>query len=188
MRLNELAGNGALGLARRRVGRGIGSGLGKTSGRGQKGQGSRSGVALGGFEGGQMPIHMRLPKRGFRNLFRKCYQEVTLARLQAAIDGGRVDPGGPIDMAVLRAAGVIRRARGGIRVIGGGELNAKVVIEAAGASKPAAAAISRAGGTLVLPEVKVPAKSGKRQQRKARARAARAASEAKDGTTTPKQA
>ena len=161
MKLNEL-GPGPAGRARRRVGRGTGSGLGKTAGRGQKGQGARSGVALGGFEGGQMPIHMRLPKRGFRNPFRKRTQEVTLGRLQAAIDAGRLDPARVIDAAVLAEAGVIRRARDGIRVIGGGTLTAAVTVRAAGASAPAVAAIEKAGGKL---EPAAAAGSGRRKGR-----------------------
>lgn len=175
MKLNQLAGKHGATKARRRVGRGRGSGLGKTSGHGQKGQKSRTGVALGGFEGGQMPIHMRLPKRGFNNIFRKRYQELTLGRLQAVIDAGRVDPKKPLTAAVLKEAGVIRRVGDGVRLLGGGELKAKLTIEVAGATKAAAAAIEKAGGSLVMPEVKAPAKFGKRQQRRVDARAKREA-------------
>jgi large subunit ribosomal protein L15 len=148
MKLNELSDNPGALKARKRVGRGIGSGKGKTAGRGVKGQKSRTGVAIKGFEGGQMPLHRRLPKRGFTNIFRKKYVEVTLGRIEQAIEAGRLDAGATIDAAALRAAGVIRRARDGIRVIGGGELTRAVTLDVAGASRPAIAAIEKAGGSI----------------------------------------
>jgi len=134
---------------RRRVGRGPGSGLGKTCGRGMKGQKSRSGVALGGFEGGQMPIHMRTPKRGFRNApFRRTPVPVNLDRLQAAVDAGRIDAAEIVDDEALKRAGVVRRAPHGVRILGRGELRAALRIRAQGASQSARAAIERAGGSF----------------------------------------
>lgn len=150
MKLNELSDNPAARKERKRRGRGIGSGLGKTSGHGHKGQKARSGVALGGFQGGQMPLDRRLPKRGFKNLFRKRYVEVNLGRLQAAIDAGKLDAKQPIDAAALTQAGVITNARDGIRLLANGELKAKVTMTVAGASKAAAEAVEKAGGSLTL--------------------------------------
>lgn len=154
MRLNELRDNPGAVKERTRVGRGIGSGKGKTGGRGVKGQKSRSGVAIKGFEGGQMPLHQRLPKRGFTKPNRARFAEVTLGRLQAAVDAGRLDAKAAVDADALIKAGVIRRAKDGVRVIGGGELKAKLSITAAGASKPAIAAIEKAGGSITLPAPK----------------------------------
>ena len=128
MKLNELSDNPGATKNRKRVGRGIGSGTGKTSGRGVKGQKSRSGVAIKGFEGGQMPLHRRLPKRGFVNIFAKQFAEVSLGRIQIAIDAGKLDAGQPITAEVLKAAGVIRRVKDGVRVLGGGELTSKVTL------------------------------------------------------------
>lgn len=156
MRLNELTDNSGARKARIRVGRGLGSGKGKTAGRGYKGQKSRTGVAIKGFEGGQMPLHRRLPKRGFNNLFAKDYNEVNVGRIQAAIDAGKLDANATIDVAALIAAGVVRRARDGVRILGKGELKAKVSLEVAGASKGAIEAVEKAGGTV---KVLVPAKS-----------------------------
>jgi len=150
MRLNELRDKPGAVKARTRVGRGIGSGKGKTAGRGVKGQKSRSGVAIKGFEGGQMPLYQRLPKRGFTKPNRKQFVEVSLGRLQAAIDAKKVDAKKPIDVATLVEAGVVRRAKDGVRLIGGGELKAKVDITVAGASKPAAAAVEKSGGKVTL--------------------------------------
>jgi len=154
MRLNELRDNPGSVKERTRVGRGIGSGKGKTGGRGVKGQKSRSGVAIKGFEGGQMPLHQRLPKRGFTKPNRAKFAEVTLGRLQKAIDAGKLDAKATIDADALIKAGVIRRAKDGVRIIGGGELKAKLSITAAGASKPAIAAIEKAGGSITLPAPK----------------------------------
>ena len=154
MKLNEVKDNPGATKNRKRVGRGIGSGTGKTSGSGHKGQKARSGVSINGFEGGQMPIHRRLPKRGFTNIFRKKYVEVNLGRLQAAIDSGRLDAGKPIDAAALVGAGVISKARDGVRILAKGELTAKKIeIHAAGASKAAVAAVEAAGGKIVAPIV-----------------------------------
>jgi large subunit ribosomal protein L15 len=150
MRLNQLSDNPGARKARKRRGRGIGSGLGKTSGHGHKGQKARSGVALKGFEGGQMPLHRRLPKRGFKNLFRKDYAELNLGRLQTAIDAGKLDPKSAIDAAALVAAGVITNPRDGVRLLAKGELKAKVNITVAGASKAAAAAVEQAGGSVTV--------------------------------------
>ena len=149
MRLNQLSDKPGARKARRRLGRGIGSGRGKTAGAGHKGQKARSGVAIKGFEGGQMPLNRRLPKRGFKNIFRPRYVVLNLGRLQAAIDAGSLDAKKPIDQAALTAAGVITNARDGIRLLAKGELKAKVTITVAGASKAAAAAVERAGGSLV---------------------------------------
>lgn len=152
MKLNEVRDNAGATKNRKRVGRGIGSGTGKTSGSGHKGQKARSGVSINGFEGGQMPIHRRLPKRGFTNIFRKNYVEVNLGRLQAAIDSGKLDAGKPVDAAAMVGAGVISKARDGVRILAKGELKAKKIeIHAAGASKAAIAAVEAAGGKIVTP-------------------------------------
>ena len=152
MKLNEISDNPGATKNRKRVGRGIGSGTGKTSGSGHKGQKARSGVSINGFEGGQMPIHRRLPKRGFTNIFRKHYVEVNLGRLQAAIDAGKLDEKKPVDTAALLGAGVISKPRDGVRILGKGELTAKKLeIHAAGASKAAIAAVEAGGGKIVLP-------------------------------------
>ena len=135
---------------RKRVGRGIGSGRGKTSGSGHKGQKARSGVSINGFEGGQMPIHRRLPKRGFNNIFRKNYVEVNLERIQLALDNGNLDKKKPVDAASLVAAGVISKARDGVRVLANGVLKDKIEVHAAGASKAAVAAIEKVGGKIVF--------------------------------------
>ncbi|HEX2147995.1 MAG TPA: 50S ribosomal protein L15 [Pseudorhizobium sp.] len=152
MKLNEIKDNEGAVKDRKRVGRGIGSGKGKTGGRGVKGQKARSGVAINGFEGGQMPIYRRLPKRGFNNIFASDFVTVSVGRIQAAIDAKKLDPKATIDAAALKAAGVIRRPKDGIRVLSDGELKAKVAIEAAGASKAAVEKIEKAGGSIKLPE------------------------------------
>lgn len=151
MRLNELSDNPGATKARKRVGRGTGSGLGKTSGKGHKGQKSRRGVAINGFEGGQMPLYRRLPKRGFKNPFRKNFDVVNLGRLQAAIATGRIDAGKPVDTAALVAAGLVPGSKDGVRLLAKGELTTKVEIHVAGASKAAVAAVEQAGGSVVLP-------------------------------------
>jgi large subunit ribosomal protein L15 len=150
MRLNELKDNGGARKGRMRVGRGIGSGKGKTAGRGHKGAKSRSGYVVKGFEGGQMPIHMRLPKRGFRSLFGKEYGELNIGRLQKAIDAGTLDAKKPIDEDMLVAAGVARKQKDGIRLLAKGALTAKVSLTVAGASKAAVEAVEKAGGTITL--------------------------------------
>ena len=150
MKLNEIKDNEGSTHSRKRLGRGIGSGSGKTGGRGVKGQKSRSGVAINGFEGGQMPIYRRLPKRGFNNIFKADYVVVSLERIQAAVDAGKLDAKQTVDAAALKAAGVIRRAKDGVRVLSGDELKAKVKIEVAGASKSAVEKIEKAGGSITL--------------------------------------
>ena len=152
MKLNELRNRDGATKARKRVGRGIGSGSGKTGGRGVKGQSSRSGVALNGFEGGQMPLYRRLPKRGFKNIFGKDYNEVSLGRIQAAIDAKKLDAKETVTVETLVKAGVIRRAKDGVRLLGGGELKTKVNFDIAGASKPAVEQVEKAGGSVKLPE------------------------------------
>lgn len=155
MKLNEISDNEGARKSRIRVGRGIGSGKGKTGGRGVKGQKSRTGVAIKGYEGGQMPIHMRLPKRGFKNLFRLDYNTVNLGRVQVAVDAGKLDKGATVDAAALVAAGVIRRAKDGVRLLAKGEIKAKLNFEVAGASASAVAAVEKAGGSV---KVTAPAK------------------------------
>ncbi len=150
MKLNQLSDNPGATKNRKRVGRGTGSGFGKNAGGGHKGQKSRSGVAVKGFEGGQMPLHRRLPKRGFNNIFRKDYVPFNIGRLQAAIDNGKLDATAPIDAAVLLASGLVTRTRDGIRLLGHGELTAKVDITVIGASKTAIAAVEKAGGQVTV--------------------------------------
>ena len=150
MKLNEIKDNEGSTKNRKRVGRGIGSGSGKTGGRGVKGQKARSGVAINGFEGGQMPIYRRLPKRGFNNIFASDFVIVSLDRVQKAIDAGKLDAKATVDAAALKAAGVIRREKDGVRVLADGELKAKVAFEVAGASKPAIEKIEKAGGSIKL--------------------------------------
>ena len=150
MKLNELRDNPGARKKSKRLGRGIGSGLGKTAGRGVKGQRARSGVAIKGFEGGQMPIHMRLPKRGFNSMAPRDFVEVNLGRLQAAIDAGRLDSGKPVNAESLQAAGLVRRIRGGVRLLGNGELKSKLMIEVRGASKAAIAAVEKLGGSVTV--------------------------------------
>lgn len=150
MKLNEIKDNEGSTKNRKRVGRGIGSGTGKTGGRGVKGQKARGGVAINGFEGGQMPIYRRLPKRGFNNIFKDDFVVVSVARIQAAIDAKKLDATKTVDAAALKAAGVIRRIKDGVRVLSDGELTAKVTIEVAGASKTAVEKIEKAGGTVKL--------------------------------------
>lgn len=154
MKLNELRDRDGASKSRKRVGRGIGSGSGKTGGRGVKGQSSRSGVAINGFEGGQMPVYRRLPKRGFKNVFAKDLNIVSLARVQQAIDAKKLDAKKPVTAEALVEAGVLRRVRDGVRVLGDGELKAKVAFEVAGASKSAVEKIEKAGGSIKLPEAK----------------------------------
>ena len=151
MKLQDLAGRPGARKTRKRIGRGIGSGKGKTGGRGGKGQTARSGVRIKGFEGGQMPLHRRLPKRGFKNVsFARKLNEVNLGRIQEAIDAGKIDAGKTIDAAALVAGGVLRRARDGVRVLGGGEIKAKVALSVFGASKSAVAAVEKAGGSVQI--------------------------------------
>jgi large subunit ribosomal protein L15 len=150
MKLSDIADNAGSRKKRMRVGRGIGSGKGKTAGRGGKGQTARSGVRIKGFEGGQMPLHRRLPKRGFNNIFRLDFAEINLDRLQEAIDAKQIDAKDTVTAEVLVKAGVIRRAKDGLRLLGRGELKAKLAIEVYGASKSAVEAVEKAGGTVKI--------------------------------------
>ncbi|MBB4001421.1 MAG: 50S ribosomal protein L15 [Aurantimonas endophytica] len=148
MNLNEISDKPGATQSRKRVGRGIGSGTGKTGGRGVKGQKSRSGVAINGFEGGQMPLFRRLPKRGFTNIFAKDFTVVSVGRIQQAIDAGKLDAADAIDVAALKAAGIVRRTKDGVRLLGDGELSAKITITVAGASKSAVEKVEKAGGSV----------------------------------------
>jgi large subunit ribosomal protein L15 len=151
MKLHELSGRPGARQTRKRIGRGIGSGKGKTGGRGGKGQTARSGVRIKGFEGGQMPLHRRLPKRGFKNtMFARKLNEVNLGRIQSAIDAGLLDTAGKVDAAALIKAGLMRRAKDGVRLLGAGEIKAKVTFSVYGASKSAVAAVEKAGGTVEI--------------------------------------
>jgi len=151
MKLNQIADNAGARKNRMRIGRGIGSGMGKTGGRGGKGQTARTGVRIKGFEGGQMPLHRRLPKRGFRNTdFAVKLNETSLGRLQAAIDAGRIDANAPIDVAVMVKGGLMRRAKGGVKLLGNGELKSKVDLAVWRASKSAIEAVQKAGGSIKI--------------------------------------
>lgn len=175
MKLNQLSDNDGATKNRKRIGRGIGSGKGKTGGRGIKGQKSRSGVSLVGFEGGQMPLYRRLPKRGFTNIFRKKFAEINIGRLQKAIDEGTLDAKTDINEASLRAAGLIKGRVDGIRILAKGDLKAKLKIEADGASAGALAAVEKAGGSIAVKPKPEPAKTGKKAERRAAAAEKRAA-------------
>jgi large subunit ribosomal protein L15 len=150
MKLNEIRDNEGARESSKRVGRGIGSGKGKTAAKGHKGQKARAGVSLHAFEGGQMPLHRRLPKRGFNNIWAKQYVEVNLDKLQQAVDAGRIDSSKPVDAAAISAAGLVKRTRDGVRLLGRGELKAKLDLHVAGASKSAREAVEQAGGTVTL--------------------------------------
>ena len=178
MKLNDLRDNQGARKSRVRVGRGIGSGLGKTAGRGQKGQKSRSGVSVWGFEGGQMPLHMRIPKRGFNNIFAKDYAEVNLGAIQKLVDAKKLDTKGVIDHAALKAAGVARGGKDGVRLLGKGSLSAKLAFRVAGASAGARKAVEDAGGSVELIEVVSAAE--KAAAKKGSARAARKAAGKKE--------
>jgi large subunit ribosomal protein L15 len=156
MKLNEIKDNDGARKGRMRVGRGIGSGKGKTAGRGQKGQKSREGVSINGFEGGQMPLHMRIPKRGFNNIFAKDYAEVNLGTIEKLVQAGKLDAGSTIDHAALKAAGVGRGGKDGVRVLAKGAFSSKLSFNVAGVSKSAREAIEQAGGSVSVIEV-VPA-------------------------------
>jgi large subunit ribosomal protein L15 len=176
MKLNELRDNDGSRKGRMRVGRGIGSGKGKTAGRGQKGQKSREGVSINGFEGGQMPLHMRIPKRGFNNIFAKDYAEVNLGQLQKLVDAGTLKADGTIDHAALKAAGIARGGKHGVRVLAKGALTSKLSLTVSGVSAAARTAIEKAGGSVEVIEVipaaeKAAAKKGKALAAKKAARA-----------------
>jgi large subunit ribosomal protein L15 len=168
MKLNELKDNAGARKGRMRVGRGIGSGKGKTAGRGQKGAKARSGVAINGFEGGQMPLHMRIPKRGFNNNFAKDFSEVNLGMIQKLIDLGQLDAGATIDHAVLKAAGLARGGKDGVRLLGKGTFSAKLSFLVAGVSKGAREAVEAAGGSVEVIEVIAPAEKAKAKKGVAR--------------------
>jgi large subunit ribosomal protein L15 len=176
MKLNEIKDNKGARQSRVRVGRGIGSGLGKTAGRGQKGAKARSGVSIWGFEGGQMPLHMRIPKRGFNNIFARDYAEVNIGAVQKAIDAGKIDIKGTLDHDALKAAGLARGGKDGVRLLGKGELKAKLAFKVAGVSKGAREAVEKAGGSIELIERKDPAALA--AAKKGKVRAARLADQA----------
>src|SRR4051812_28972409 len=205
MKLDQLRDNPGARKTRIRVGRGIGSGKGKTGGRGGKGQTARTGVEINGFEGGQMPLYRRLPKRGFNNIFALEFVEVNTGRLQQAIDAGRLDAGKPVDAAALRAAGLIGRPRDGVRLLGKGDLKAKLSIEVAGASKSAIAMVEKAGGSVkvtIAPKEEAPKgpskaelfakaqaeKAAKGEEKKAEAKTAKPAKAAKPDAETQNRA
>ena len=158
MKLNEIADRPGARKERMRIGRGIGSGKGKTGGRGGKGQTARAGVAIKGFEGGQMPLHRRLPKRGFNNIFALDLNEVNLGRVQAALDKGKLSADAVITVETLVEAGVLSRVRDGVRLLGGGELSAKLQFEVYGATKSAIAAVEKLGGTVKILRPETPQK------------------------------
>ena len=176
MKLNQLKDNKGARKSRVRVGRGIGSGLGKTAGRGQKGAKARSGVSINGFEGGQMPLHMRIPKRGFNNIFAKDYAEVNLGAIQKLVDAKALDTKGVIDHDALKAAGVARGGKNGVRILGKGALSAKLSFKVAGVSKGAREAIEKAGGSVELIEVVPAAEKAAAKKGSAKARAKESAS------------
>ncbi|MBB5725433.1 large subunit ribosomal protein L15 [Sphingomonas endophytica] len=166
MKLNELSDNQGARHRKIRVGRGIGSGKGKTGGRGQKGQKSREGVSIAGFEGGQMPLHMRLPKRGFNNIFAKDYAEVNLGAIQKAIDSGKLTAT-DIDHGALKAAGLARGGKDGVRLLAKGEYSAKLNFTVAGVSASAREAVEKAGGSVTVPEIVPAAEKAKAKHRTA---------------------
>jgi large subunit ribosomal protein L15 len=172
MRLNELKDNQGSRKFRVRVGRGIGSGLGKTAGRGGKGQTARSGARIGGFEGGQMPLHRRLPKRGFNKLNRKQWNEINIGRLQQAVDEGRLKADAAVDLAALVAAGLVRRELDGVRLLGEGELKAGLKLTVNHATASAKAAVEKAGGSVTLIEKKVLAADEAKRKKSAAKKAA----------------
>ena len=174
MKLNDIRDNAGARKGRMRVGRGIGSGKGKTAGRGQKGAKARSGVSVNGFEGGQMPLHMRIPKRGFNNIFAKDYAEVNLGLVQKVIDAGKLDAKAVIDHAALKAAGLARGGKDGVRLLGKGAVTAKLNFAVTGVSKGALEAVEKAGGSVELPAAQ-PSEHEKKTARREVNKAARAA-------------
>jgi len=188
MKLNEIRNNPGAHKRKLKVGRGSSSGLGKTSGRGVKGAKARTGTKVYGFEGGQMPLHMRMPKRGFNNIFANDFAVVNLGHIQKAIDEKKIDAGAKITEEMLRKAGLVKRSRDGIRVLGDGKFSAKIEIEVAGASASARAAVEKAGGTLTATFTKrqnmnKKGEAGKRLQRRQKAAEKRAARTAESGAT-----
>lgn len=191
MRLNEIRDRPGATKPKKRVGRGLGSGLGKTSGRGQKGQKSRSGVAMKGFEGGQMPLHRRLPKRGFNNIFAKDFNEVNVGRVQEAIDAKRLDAKSPITVQALLDAGIIRRVRDGVRLLGQGEIKTKAIFEVTGVSSGAVKAVEAAGGSVTVTPMprRAPKPDGEGKPKKERKTAAKSAAPKKaEGPPAKKRA
>ena len=178
MKLNDIRDNDGARKGRMRVGRGIGAGKGKTAGRGQKGAKARSGVSVNGFEGGQMPLHMRIPKRGFNNIFGRDYAEVNLGAIQRVIDAKKLDAKGPIDHEALKAAGLARGGKDGVRLLGKGELTTKLTFRVAGASKGAIEAVEKAGGQVEVIEKDRP-EAEKKAERAAANKVARAEKKAK---------
>ena len=174
MKLTEIRDNPGARKSRMRVGRGIGSGKGKTAGRGQKGAKARSGVSVNGFEGGQMPLHMRIPKRGFNNPFGKDYAEVNIGMVQKFIDAGKLDGNAVIDQAALQAAGLARGGKDGVRLLGKGDLTAMASFAVAGATKGAREAVEKAGGSIALPEAQPSEHEKKTARREANTAAAKA--------------
>jgi large subunit ribosomal protein L15 len=172
MRLNELKDNPGARKFRVRIGRGIGSGVGKTGGRGGKGQTARTGVAIGGFEGGQMPLHRRLPKRGFTKFNRKHWNEINVGALQKAVDEGKLKAGQPVDVGALVEAGILRRPKDGLRLLGTGEIKAKLALTVNHASASAKAAIEKAGGSIKIIEKKVLAADEAKRKKSAAKKAA----------------
>ena len=170
MRLNELNDNNGATKKRKRVGRGIGSGTGKTAGRGHKGQNSRSGVSLLGFEGGQMPLYRRLPKRGFKNPFSKEFSEINIGKLQEAIDNGKVDKQKTIDYSILQQSGVVCKSKDGLKLLGKGIIKAKVTIEVSGASKAAILAIEKTGGKVLVKPSQVLSSEGVKSKKAKKAK------------------
>ena len=168
IKLNDLRDNPGARKSRMRVGRGIGSGKGKTAGRGQKGQTSRSGVSINGFEGGQMPLHMRLPKRGFNNIFAKDFAEINLGMIQKLVDAGTLAGDGVIDHAALKAVGVARGGKDGVRLLGKGDFSAKLSFKVAGVSKGAREAVEKAGGSIEVIEAKIKSELAAAKKGKAR--------------------
>ena len=164
MKLNELSDNPGARTPRKRIGRGAGSGTGKTAGKGHKGQKARSGVSIKGFEGGQMPLYRRMPKRGFTNIFAKNYVVVNTGRLQQAIEAGKLSAEDTIDGASLKAAGLIKSPRDGVRLLAKGEIKAKVNMSVAGASKAAVEAVEKAGGSVTILAAKPTPKADKEQE------------------------
>jgi large subunit ribosomal protein L15 len=183
MRLNELSDNPGSRKTRKRIGRGQGSGKGGTCGRGHKGQKSRSGVSLLGFEGGQMPLYRRLPKRGFHNPFRKEFVEINLGFLQKIIDAGKLDPSTPVNEASLKAAGLIKNCRHGVKLLAKGDIKSKLTIEVTGASKAAIAAVEKAGGKVVIGKAEPPKIAAK-----AKSKAGKDKAKAESGLKTDDQA
>jgi len=182
MKLNELSDNPGARHRRKIIGRGVGSGRGKTSTKGHKGQKARSGIALAGFEGGQMPLYRRMPKRGFHNPFRLAYREVNLGRIQAAIDAGKLDASSPVTEAALVAARLLKNKGDGIRLLAKGDIKSKISVEVTGASKAAIAAVEKAGGSV---KVSAPPKSAADEKPSRKRRLAGKRGQDKGGAEAP---